>query len=95
MRILSTILLVAVLSTPAKAQDCQEVIQAADLAIQKRNELIQLQAGRIDQLRDDNQRLQEAVLTLKQNSDNANRDTWLYGAGGVVLGLLVGALVSK
>lgn len=80
---------------PVPPGPCDEVIRAADQAIEKRNELINLQAGRIGELRDDNERLTNAVLTLKSENDNATRNQWLYGAGGVLLGIAAGALLNK
>ena len=89
-------MLSALLSSPLQAQtNCSEVIRTCDQAIEKRNELIQLQADRINQIQDENDRLSTAVLTLKTETDRASQTQWLYGAGGVLLGIIIGAMVIK
>jgi hypothetical protein len=71
------------------------VIKTCDEAIAKRNDLINLQANRIDQLKDQNQELSEAIVKLSRENENATDWSLTYGAIGLVLGVLAGALIHK
>jgi hypothetical protein len=85
------------ISAPAteNPSPCLEIISACDAAIEKRNELINLQATRINELKDDNDRLTNAVLTLRDENKNGMSREITYGAVGIVVGVLAYALIKK
>lgn len=102
------ILLVTLTARPTKAlaqgqvpspdpinNPCEEVISACDLAIEKRNQLINLQANRIDQLRDQNQQLSNALVKLAKETEGQGTEKLLYAGGGLLIGIIAGFLVAK
>jgi hypothetical protein len=93
-KLIITILSVLLIQSQAMA-DCQEALKNADGVIVKQDELIQLQTDRITELRDENQRLTDAMVELKSLADEGSKEQWMFGLSGVALGIVAGILLTK
>lgn len=78
-----------------QSNPCQEIIKAADQAIKSREELIDLQVHRIDDLQDQNTKLSDAVVSLHEESLKSSNDNYLYGILGIVVGGAAVAFIKK
>lgn len=76
-------------------EKCDKALKAADDVILKQGTLINITSQQNNELRDENQKLSDALVELNQQSKDQARNLLLTAGGGLLLGILAGFLVSK
>lgn len=80
---------------PNEAVACHEALTKADLVMKKQEELIQKLGTSNDSLKDENDRLSQALIKSSRELDHDAERKITIGAAGILLGILAGVLVSK
>lgn len=77
------------------AEACKEALYEADAVIEKQGELVLLLGDQNTSLKDENQKLSDAIIKLHNEVDSNLTQNLLFGSGGLMLGIIVGIVLSK
>jgi hypothetical protein len=79
----------------SKLEACDKALKAADDVIKKQGDLLLLVGNQNAELKSENQQLADAIVELRDQSDDRNRDLIITAGGGLVVGLILGFLVGQ
>lgn len=82
-------------STTKVKEACDKALKAADEVIEEQGNLLILVGAQNNELIDENQRLSDAVVELKDVVDDNEKNTLWIGALGIAVGITAGLLVPR
>lgn len=82
-------------SLTAKADDCQDALNAADLVIQHQDTAIRLFQDKSIELLDENASLDKQLQQLQEQESARKYNTVTYSVLGFAAGIALGALVGR
>lgn len=83
-------------TNPNKIKEaCDKALADADQVIKKQTDLILTLGNQNESLKDENEELSNALLTLKNDYDNEIKNSALLIGGGALVGILIGVLIPR
>lgn len=77
------------------ADECQDALRAADSVIQKQDEMIGLVTNRYYEVMDDNARLTQDLVEMKDQRDKARSSRYDYTLAAGLIGVALGIWAAK
>lgn len=78
---------------PTALDKCKKALSDADVVIKKQSELLLTISNQTESVRDENEELSKALVTLKSELDSAESQKWNYGLIGITAGLVAASLL--
>lgn len=79
--------------TQVNCAKCDQALHDADDVINHQEKMLQLVGAQDKSLKDENEKLSEALVKFKNMTDKENGQELTWGAGGVLLGVIAGLLI--
>lgn len=74
---------------------CDQALRDSEESVAAADKVIELTTKMNIELRDENQQLSDALVSMTRELDSTEKDLYLYAGGGLLAGLVIGFLVSK